>query len=94
MKNKNGIKRGYKSEDYCKNKKCDDIESGGSDSICKAYLNSCVFNGVGCSDASSCDSYTAFGANLSEKSAFCKSRVNTSTGKCTFIPGQAKCSRA
>ena len=72
MKNKNGIKCGYKSGDYCKNKKCDDIESGGSDSICKAYLNSCVFNGVGCSDASSCDSYTAFGANLSEKSGQAK----------------------
>ena len=93
MKNKNGIKCRYKSGDNCKDRDCDDIETNGSDSICKSYLDGCISNGVGCWVPSSCDTYTAFGANLNENSEFCKSRVNTS-GKCAYIPGQDKCSTA
>ena len=60
--------------------------------ICKAYVQNCFFNGVGCSPPGLCQPYTAFGSNLTEKAEFCKSRVHTETGKCSYVAGDIKCS--
>lgn len=57
-------------------------------------ISNCVFNGLGCSAPGTCDSYTAFGANNIEKSAFCNTRIPSGIGKCTFVAGATKCSEA